>query len=698
MKKSIFLLCFSFLSIFAFSQWYWQNPLPQGNILYSVFFTDSNNGYAAGDFGTIIKTTDGGTTWTIYYSGNPIVLRSIFFTDNNTGYIAGQDGSTGDLILKTTNAGSTWNKVYSGPAFWLNSIYFPTNNVGYSVGFNGEILKTTDAGINWTHQNSGITDDLESVYFTDQNTGYIGSQLGIILKTNNGGTTWDSITTTHGDLCSIFFTDANNGYMAGDYIYKTINAGVTWTLDINGLGQYDQNFFPSIFFTDQNTGYVGDDVGNLFKTTNAGATWNFQCVAQEQGCRAMYFTNANTGYMVGAAEISQTLDGGSNWNQISYGTNNGYALYTVFFPDESTGYAGGLVGLFMKTTNGGTDWSSSYIDGHRYIYSLYFTSTNIGFMTSDDYIGKTTDGGTTWTQMLTGINYPLNSVFFTNANNGYVVGGYYYSWTSSGIILKTTDAGVTWTSTLVNYDLTSVYFPDSLTGYAVGIDSPTPYGVIVKTTDGGITWNKLPYKPEQELFSVFFTNDSTGYAVGYEGVNLKTVDGGATWTGFNLNNGGCSSKSVFFITPSKGYIVDERGDIFYTTDAGSTWTADSSGTENTLYSVFFTDTVTGYAVGNMANILKTGYGGWTSVNEKQPNIARFSISPNPAKDKCEVQCAKCDIKSIEIFNLTGAKVYGAEFSTGRGDAVEVDIDFPAGIYFVKITHEKGLSVQKLVIE
>src|SRR5208283_5361363 len=376
MKKSIFLLCFSFLSFFAYPQWYWQNPLPQGNSLNSVFFTDSNNGCAAGDFGTIIKTIDGGTTWTIYYSGNPNGLNSIYFTDNNTGYIAGLDASTGgDLILKTNDAGSTWNKVYSGPAFWLNSIYFPTNNVGYSVGFNSEILKTTDAGITWTHQNSGITDDLESVYFTDQNTGYIASQDGIILKTNNGGTTWDSLTTVVGDLYSIFFNDANNGYISGDYIYKTMNAWVTWTLYINGFGQYTPGVFYSIFFTDQNTGYVGDDEGNLFKTTNAGSTWNFQSVAQEQGCYSMYFPNANTGYMIGGAEISQTLDGGSNWNQISYGTNNGYALYTVCFPDESTGFAGGLAGLFMKTTNGGTDWSSSYIDLHRSIYSLYFTNT-----------------------------------------------------------------------------------------------------------------------------------------------------------------------------------------------------------------------------------------------------------------------------------------------------------------------------------
>ena len=80
------------------------------------------------------------------------------------------------------------------------------------------------------------------------------------------------------------------------------------------------------------------------------------------------------------------------------------------------------------------------------------------------------------------------------------------------------------------------------------------------------------------------------------------------------------------------------------------------------------------------------------------NPSPVNIYPNPAKDKCKVQCAMCNIKSIEIFNLTGEKVYGADFSSGTGNAVEVDFDLRAGIYFVKITEEKEISVQKLIVE
>ncbi len=46
------------------SPWVWQNPLPTGNYLTGVDFTDSNNGTLVGTAGTIMRTSDGGLSWT----------------------------------------------------------------------------------------------------------------------------------------------------------------------------------------------------------------------------------------------------------------------------------------------------------------------------------------------------------------------------------------------------------------------------------------------------------------------------------------------------------------------------------------------------------------------------------------------------------------------------------------------------------
>ena len=126
------------------AQWVWQNPLPQGNALYTPSFTDANTGTAVGDNGTIIRTIDGGNNWIIQSSG-------------------------------TTNA--------------LLGVSFADADHGTAVGASGTIVRTTDGGNNWVSQTSGTTNALEAVSFTDANTGTVVGENGIVLRTTDGGNT-----------------------------------------------------------------------------------------------------------------------------------------------------------------------------------------------------------------------------------------------------------------------------------------------------------------------------------------------------------------------------------------------------------------------------------------------------------------------------------------------------------------------------
>lgn len=107
MKKISILLSLLFFSGLAYSQCTWQNPFPTGNKLQSVCFTDINTGYSAGQNGTILKTTDGGASWTSLSSGTGCDLTSIVFPDASTGYAAGGNLYPYPIgtILKTTDAG-----------------------------------------------------------------------------------------------------------------------------------------------------------------------------------------------------------------------------------------------------------------------------------------------------------------------------------------------------------------------------------------------------------------------------------------------------------------------------------------------------------------------------------------------------------------------------------------------------------------
>ena len=106
MKKLLLLFVAFFLfqlTTFAQEGWFWQNPLPQGNALRDIYVFDENTAIAVGNAGTVIKTTDSGTSWNIqhYAGGTTSNLFSVHFTDNDTGWVVGYYGN----ILKTITGG-----------------------------------------------------------------------------------------------------------------------------------------------------------------------------------------------------------------------------------------------------------------------------------------------------------------------------------------------------------------------------------------------------------------------------------------------------------------------------------------------------------------------------------------------------------------------------------------------------------------
>ena len=107
MKKLTLIICLTLVSGFAFSQWVQLNPelpIPQYTLT-SVFFTDSNTGYIAGNE-AIFKTIDGGETWNESFDGG---FNSIFFADSITGYAV-----KAGTIIKTIDGGASWETLYSG--------------------------------------------------------------------------------------------------------------------------------------------------------------------------------------------------------------------------------------------------------------------------------------------------------------------------------------------------------------------------------------------------------------------------------------------------------------------------------------------------------------------------------------------------------------------------------------------------------
>ncbi|MEA3478286.1 MAG: YCF48-related protein, partial [Bacteroidota bacterium] len=138
-------------SLTAFAQGSWEKiDVPTQQSLHSVYFTDSLYGWAAGDTGTIIHTSDGGDTWTVQDAQTDNSIWSVFFLNRNLGWAASwnYEGFFGTLIHKTTNGGTEWtSEPYPEDNIFINCILFHDTLNGWVGGSPHALARTIDGGI-----------------------------------------------------------------------------------------------------------------------------------------------------------------------------------------------------------------------------------------------------------------------------------------------------------------------------------------------------------------------------------------------------------------------------------------------------------------------------------------------------------------------------------------------------------------------
>jgi photosystem II stability/assembly factor-like uncharacterized protein len=302
--------------------------------------------------------------WVQQSGGIPCNLSSVYFANEDSGWTVSGSCPGGGLLMKTTDGGSHWTVNYNIPLF---SIQFIDGNTGWTVGgdpYGGRIKKSTDGGITWVTQVNLEDYGFSSVSFIDENIGYacgvyfyFGSR-GVVFKTTNGGNYWFNTIpypyTFEGILRSVFFVNQNLGWTVGDngVIRKTTNGGNDW--DVEMISDTD---LYSVFFVDENNGWI---VGNLnwpnltLHTTNGGSNWYFitQDSVSLDYLYDVYFIDINNGWIVGEnGNIFNTTDAGASWIVQNSGTV--LDLHSVDFIDHYTGWVVGSDGTILKTTNSG---------------------------------------------------------------------------------------------------------------------------------------------------------------------------------------------------------------------------------------------------------------------------------------------------------------------------------------------------------
>ena len=328
MKFRSLIKIFSIIIISAetFSQGTWEKiDTPTDQFLQSIHFVDSLYGWAVGNSGTIIHTSDGGDNWVIQDSKTENEIVDVFFLNRSLGWASAWNYTIlpfGTLLLKTTDGGFKWNvEAYREDNLFITTILFTDSLNGWMGGRPHALVRTTDGGVNWQQA-------------------YI-----------------DTMTLAFFPVLNIQFYNAQYGYACGGrfdiagVIWRTTNSGDSWT-PIDPVYAPPDEIWQMHFFDSLNVIGVGGDPDQFgvgfINTTNAGNSWDYNEIGILGAATAVSFRTGSEGWapIPLANSLLYTLDSAKTWTEVNAPDSS--AIYELIFTDSLHGFAAGEEGAILK--------------------------------------------------------------------------------------------------------------------------------------------------------------------------------------------------------------------------------------------------------------------------------------------------------------------------------------------------------------
>ena len=571
--------------------WVWVNPYPTGALINQLYFRSSLDGFLLGNSGSLLHTSDAGNTWQQSSLPENNSYFKMFFASTLSGWILGQAQSSGlSLVLRTSDGGSTWAGQSLPSSRFARDLFFLGPSTGWIVGDDGLIFQTTDGGATWQDR-SIVGTSPPSFYFVRFSSPSHGIALGRSFNNAQGFT-----------------------------VAQSSNGGGSWTLRTTGLQNY-------MYGAEQPSGASLVTVGTgglILKSVDLGQNWSFPMGLPLSDLTAIDFYDSLVGIAVGAfGRIVRTSNGGAVWSEILPGVSQ--QLTSVQFISRDTVIVGGsgtgfpAVGpAILLSTDGGFVWNNKarFIEDQFQVNGLSPYARGRCWIAGDRFIYGTADSGLTWRQMRATTGDALLDVVAIDSLNGVAVGNR----SGQGLIVRTTNAGTTWSSQTfgITYTFYKAAFPSPDSGYVVGES-----GTILKTTNRGQSWFPLPSGTTNPLINVRFVSPDVGFVISGTWI-VRTTDGGQAWTQITVSQSD-ALQGISFPTANVGYAAGYSS-LYKTTDGGLSWVQFPSSLYG-LEDIAFGNENRGWAA-TFDAISTTTNGGLTWTTEAAANgPSRFGLLP-----------------------------------------------------------------------
>ncbi len=528
----------------------------------------------------ILRSNDGGATWRM----RPIAAASFkhlgqAFLSARTTFIVGREfdkrrRTWRTRLLRTSNDGASWKRTRIRCKFPFDFAAPDARHLWFLDSDTSKIWTSSNGGANWTVRTLPLSGTSGSAYEINElqaprrrvawvNVTRQQQPYNLVMRTTDGGKHWRKAATypdyTENGLEAlsareVWLSVADSSQCdASSYVSHTVDGGRTWTRTFVGprsLGVSDVGPDGTLYSFGRGMGRSTDNgrhwtrlipdgyeywLGDV-TPTDAGDLWAVGW--------ATPFSPGIYGDFDGEAGVVYRCGDGVRWKQQEI--DEGAVLTSVDFAG-SAGWIAGLEGRVRHTADGGTNWQELTAGTSRDIYDIQALDAESAIAVADDrqlgryVIMRTADAGASWaTHPMDSPRDLLKRVSILGPSHVLVAGTRLLPTGKRGLLLESTDGGVTWSQRLLQSCTRTVrdmtFIDDSRgwilasTGMMEDRKSYTNYGTqLLRTADGGVSWQtvSLGQVSETGLYAVAFGDPSNGWLFGDK--VLKTSDGGLTW-------------------------------------------------------------------------------------------------------------------------------------------------------------------------